>query len=96
MQPDAARTAFTEALQGFGDADLAGLGVIVPALGSLVLGLAVAAGELAPDAARDLAELDALWQAGRWGRGCGGRGAAAGRSPRMLRSPPRFMILCRA
>jgi chaperone required for assembly of F1-ATPase len=46
---------------------LAALGVAVPALGSLVLGLALAAGRLAAGEAHELACLDELFQAGLWG-----------------------------
>ncbi len=46
---------------------LAGLGIAVPALGSLVLGLALAAGELEPNAAHALGALDELFQAEQWG-----------------------------
>jgi chaperone required for assembly of F1-ATPase len=46
---------------------LAGLGIAVPALGSLVLGLALAAGELGPHAAYALGALDELFQAEQWG-----------------------------
>jgi len=46
---------------------LAGLGTLVPATGSLVLGLAVAEGALAPEAAFELAFLDEVFQARLWG-----------------------------
>ena len=46
---------------------LAGLGVAVPALGSLVLGLAVARGALDAATAADLGALDELFQAEQWG-----------------------------
>jgi chaperone required for assembly of F1-ATPase len=46
---------------------LAGLGIAVPALGSLVLGLAVSAGELDADTAYALGALDELFQAEQWG-----------------------------
>lgn len=46
---------------------LAGLGVIVPVLGSLVLGLAVESGVLAPEAACECAYLEELWQEAHWG-----------------------------
>ncbi len=46
---------------------LAGLGVAVPALGSLVLGLALAAGRLEAEAAYALGALDELYQAELWG-----------------------------
>lgn len=47
---------------------LAALGVAVPALGSLVLGLALAEGELAPEQAHELSVLDEDFQAELWGR----------------------------
>ncbi len=46
---------------------LAALGIAVPALGSLVLGLALAAGELDADTAFALGALDELFQAEQWG-----------------------------
>lgn len=46
---------------------LAGLGMIVPALGSLVLGLALAAGRLEPEQAVAAAFLDETFQAEFWG-----------------------------
>jgi chaperone required for assembly of F1-ATPase len=46
---------------------LAGLGVLVPTLGSLVLGLAVADGKLGAAEAHKLGALDELFQAELWG-----------------------------
>lgn len=46
---------------------LAGLGIAVPALGSLVLGLALAAGEMDAETAFRLGALDELFQAEQWG-----------------------------
>jgi chaperone required for assembly of F1-ATPase len=46
---------------------LAGLGLAVPALGSLVLALALAEGRLSADSAHELGALDELFQAGLWG-----------------------------
>ena len=46
---------------------LAGLGIAVPALGSLVLGLALARGRLDAAEAHTLAALDELFQAELWG-----------------------------
>lgn len=46
---------------------LAGLGIVVPALGSLVLGLAVAHGALPVDEAHRLSTVDETYQAGLWG-----------------------------
>jgi chaperone required for assembly of F1-ATPase len=47
---------------------LAGLGILVPTLGSLVLGLAIAEGRLAAATAHELGALDELFQAELWGR----------------------------
>ena len=46
---------------------LAGLGILVPAAGSLVLGLAVAEGALGAEEAFQLACLDEIFQAEQWG-----------------------------
>ena len=46
---------------------LAGLGIAVPALGSLVLGLALAAGEMDARTVFRLGALDELFQAEQWG-----------------------------
>jgi chaperone required for assembly of F1-ATPase len=46
---------------------LAGLGIAVPALGSLVLGLALAGGALDADTAFALSVLDELFQVEQWG-----------------------------
>jgi chaperone required for assembly of F1-ATPase len=46
---------------------LAALGIAVPALGSLVLGLALAAGEIDSETAYTLGALDELFQAEQWG-----------------------------
>ncbi len=59
--------AFTAALAAMSDYDLAGFGVITPALGSLILGLAIAADALPPAEACRLAALEALLQEARWG-----------------------------
>jgi chaperone required for assembly of F1-ATPase len=46
---------------------LAGLGILVPATGSLILGLAVAEGALGAADAHALAALDELYEAEKWG-----------------------------
>jgi chaperone required for assembly of F1-ATPase len=46
---------------------LAALGIAVPALGSLVLGLALAAGEIDAATAHNLAMLDEVFQMEQWG-----------------------------
>ena len=47
---------------------LAGLGIAVPAMGSLVLGLALAERRIEPDDAHALALLDELFEVESWGR----------------------------
>ncbi len=69
-QPAAAVAAMHRALAAQSAAALAGLGVLVPALGSVVLGLAVAAGALGAAEAADLALLDERFQAELWGDDC--------------------------
>lgn len=66
-QPAESLRALEAALAAHDAAGLAALGVIVPALGSLVLGLAVAEGALGAAEAQELAELDTLYQEERWG-----------------------------
>jgi chaperone required for assembly of F1-ATPase len=86
---------FMRHLSGMDEYQLAGLGVIVPALGSLVLALAVEAGALAPGAACECAHLGELWQEERWGKD----EAAAARRQSVTEDvavSARFMILCRA
>ncbi|NPD69717.1 hypothetical protein HN018_10575 [Lichenicola cladoniae] len=67
VQPVDATTALEQALHAQSDAALTGLGVLVPILGSLVLGLAVADGALGADAATGLALLDETYQLEHWG-----------------------------
>jgi len=66
-QPDAALGALRHALARQTADTLAGLGILVPAMGSLVLGLAVAEGRLDAAEAHRLAVLDELFQAEQWG-----------------------------
>ncbi len=66
-QPAASLAALRGALAGFDDLKLAGLGVAVVATGSLAIGLALADGRIEAPAAFDAAELDSLYQIGRWG-----------------------------
>lgn len=54
-------------LAGQTDYELAALGILIPALGSFVLGIAAAQGALSPEAACTTAMLDELWQAEQWG-----------------------------
>ncbi len=66
-QPAASLAALRGALAGFDDLKLAGLGVAVAATGSLTIGLALADDRIDALAAFDAAELDSLYQIGRWG-----------------------------
>ena len=66
-QPHAALAALRAAIARRSAFELAGLGILVPATGSLVLGLAVADGALDAAGAHELAALDELFQAERWG-----------------------------
>ena len=66
-QPAAAVAALAAAVAGQGVPALAALGIIVPATGSLVLGLAVAEGVLDAAGATAASQLDELFQAELWG-----------------------------
>ncbi len=67
VQPAAAVAGLRQALQAQDDVGLTGLGVLVPALGSLVLGLAVVEGALPSGDATSLALLDERHQLQHWG-----------------------------
>ena len=66
-QPDAALAILRQRVGALSLAVLTGLGVVVPALGSLVLGLALAAGRLDATEAFRLGRLDEDYQASHWG-----------------------------
>lgn len=66
QSPEAMAAAF-DAVAEFTPVGLSALGVLVPALGSLVLGLAVQRGALIPEEAHRLALTDELYQEERWG-----------------------------
>ena len=66
-QPAAALAALTLAVARLDAHRLAGLGILVPSFGSLVLGLAVAQGALSASEAHELATLDERHQAEVWG-----------------------------
>ncbi len=66
-QPPAALAALRAAVARRPAFELAGLGILVPATGSLVLGLAVADGAMDAAQAHELAALDELFQAEQWG-----------------------------
>lgn len=66
-QPAGALAALRAAVAAHDAFRLAALHDLVTIPGSLVLGLAVAAGRLTPDAAFDLSRIDDDWQAEQWG-----------------------------
>jgi chaperone required for assembly of F1-ATPase len=66
-QPAGSLSALHRAVAAHGAEELAALGVAVPALGSLVLGLALSAGEVTAERAHALSVLDETWQEQRWG-----------------------------
>lgn len=66
-QPPQALSALSRALAAQGPVALAALGVAVPALGSLLLGLALAAGRLDAAEAHELATVDERFQESFWG-----------------------------
>lgn len=93
-QPAAAAAAFASALEQYDEYQLAGLGVIIPALGSLVLGLALAADRLCPESACAASQLGEHWQEAKWGVDAE---AAARRAlvQEDVAQCARFMALCR-
>jgi chaperone required for assembly of F1-ATPase len=66
-QPAASLDALRAAIANHPTEELAALGLAVPALGSLVLGLALSTGRLTAAEAHRLAVLDETWQEERWG-----------------------------
>jgi chaperone required for assembly of F1-ATPase len=66
-QHPAALAALRRAVEAEDGWALAGLGILVPALGSLVLGLAVARGALSAAEAHELSRVDEAYQADLWG-----------------------------
>jgi chaperone required for assembly of F1-ATPase len=66
-QPAASLAALRAAVAAHGPEELAALGLAVPGLGSLVLGLALSAGRIDAAAAHALAVLDETFQEARWG-----------------------------
>jgi chaperone required for assembly of F1-ATPase len=66
-QPAPALGALRLAVDSLDAFQLAGLGILVPAYGSLILGLAVAEGELTATDAHTVSMLDELFQESLWG-----------------------------
>ncbi|WP_282760992.1 ATP12 family chaperone protein [Komagataeibacter saccharivorans] len=68
VQPQGVQAAWQELLDRLDNATLAALGVMVPAMKSIVLGYAVATGALSAARAADIASVDELTQMAIWGR----------------------------
>ena len=66
-QPEAAKSAIAEALEGFDAFSLAALHVMTSLTGSALLALAHARGQLTAEAAWAAAHVDEDWQIDRWG-----------------------------
>jgi chaperone required for assembly of F1-ATPase len=66
-QPREALDALKAAVDGLDEWQLAGLAALVPAYGSLILGLAVVAGALGAVEAHQVSVLDELFQERKWG-----------------------------
>ena len=94
-QNPAVHAAFKAALEDMSDYALAGLGVIVPALGSLILSLAIEADAVAPAEACRLAALEELTQEQRWGTDAEAENRRHKRAEDVAESA-RFMVLCQA
>ncbi|HTW26457.1 MAG TPA: ATP12 family protein [Acetobacteraceae bacterium] len=95
VQDKQALKALRSAVAAYDAYGLAGLGLAVPALGSLVLGLALGQGRLDAAAAQALATLDERFQAELWGEDA----EAAARQRRIgeeVALADRFMTLSRA
>lgn len=66
-QPEEAITRLAQAVTALDDWQIAPLHTITTITGSLVIGLAVVEGEIAPDAAFEAGQLDELYQVEKWG-----------------------------
>lgn len=94
-QPATSVEALRAAVAGFDDLELTAVASAVQALGSLVIGLALAAGRVDADEAFELAELDEAYQIERWGEDA----EAADRRQRVraeVRTAAAFLALARA
>ncbi|MGF1641725.1 MAG: ATP12 family chaperone protein, partial [Rhodospirillales bacterium] len=66
-QPAGAVAALRAAVERLDDPALTALAAIVPVCGSLVVGLALAAGRIDAETAFEVSQLDERYQSGRWG-----------------------------
>ena len=94
-QPAASLAALADRVAALGPHELAALHDLVAIPGSLVLGLAVAAGRLTADEAFALSRIDEVWQAEQWGEDAeAAESEAVRRADHALAA--RFLELCRS
>ncbi len=94
-QPAAVLTALGDAVEGLDDVQLTALGCIVPATGSLVVGLALVAGRIDAEEASAVSQLDEAFQSELWGEDA----EAAGRLGRLkddIRAAAEFLKLAKS
>lgn len=94
-QDPACLTAIRRALTAYDAFRLTAVYDLVTLSGSVVLGLGVAKGRLAPDAAFDLSRIDETYQAEIWGRDDEAEAAAADKQRQFVQAH-RFLTLCSA
>lgn len=85
-QPPGSLAALRAAVAAHGAFALTALHELVTLSGSLVLGLAVSRGALAPEAAWDLSRIDERWQAELWGEDAEAAAAVARRRADFMRA----------
>lgn len=93
-QPPESLAALRQCLEKFDDFSLAALADAISLTGSLVLGLALAAGRLSAEEAWALSQIDETFQAARWGRDAEAAAKAARRAA-ALGAAGRFLALLR-
>ncbi|MDO9526473.1 MAG: ATP12 family protein [Gemmobacter sp.] len=92
-QPPESLSRLTALVKGFTPFGLTALHDLVALSGSLVLGLAVAAGRLPAQVAWDMSRMDERWQAEQWGRDEEAEAAEAFRYQGFTHAS-RFLLLC--
>jgi chaperone required for assembly of F1-ATPase len=85
-QPPPTLAALRAAVAAHDDFTLVALNELVTLSGSLVLGLAVARGDLDAETAWELSRIDEAWQAEQWGADAEAEALAAGRRSEFLRA----------
>jgi chaperone required for assembly of F1-ATPase len=94
-QPESSLAALRRAVAGFDDFGLVALHDMVALSGSLVIGLATAAGQEPPATLWERAHVDEAWQVAQWGEDAEAAAAMARRRAEFLQAV-RFLALARA